>query len=153
MPEIGAKAPQFSLESQDGSKVSLKDFLGKKVVLYFYPKDDTPGCTIEACSFTDNFAKFKKQGAVVLGVSADSVNSHKKFEKKHHLSITLLSDPQKEVINKYGVWKEKNMYGRKSMGIERTTFLIDASGKIAKIFPKVRVDGHTEKVLEELNKI
>lgn len=153
MPDIGSKAPQFTLESQDGSKVNLKDFLGKKVVLYFYPKDDTPGCTREACSFTDNFAEFKKQGAVVLGVSADSVDSHKKFEKKHNLSITLLSDPKKEVINKYGVWKEKNMYGRKSMGIERTTFLIDANGKIAKIFPKVKVDGHTDKVLEELNKI
>lgn len=153
MPEVGSKAPQFTLESQDGKKVSLKDFLGKKVVLYFYPKDDTPGCTKEACSFTDSYADFKKQGAVVLGVSADSVDSHKKFERKHKLSITLLSDPEKEVINKYGVWKEKNMYGRKSMGIERTTVLIDAGGKIAKVFPKVRVDGHTEKVLEELKKI
>jgi thioredoxin-dependent peroxiredoxin len=153
MPEVGSKAPQFTLESQDGKKVSLKDLAGKKVVLYFYPKDDTPGCTKEACSFTDNFAKFKKEGAVVLGVSADSVDSHKKFEKKYDLGITLLSDPQKEVINKYGVWKEKNMYGRKMMGIERTTFLIDGDGKIARIFPKVKVDGHSEKVLEELKKI
>jgi peroxiredoxin Q/BCP len=153
MPEIGSKAPQFTLESQDGKKVSLKDFSGKKVVLYFYPKDDTPGCTKEACSFTDNFAKFKKEGAVVLGVSADSVESHKKFEKKYDLGITLLSDPQKEVINKYGVWKEKNMYGRKTMGIERTTFLIDGEGKIARVFPRVKVDGHSEKVLEELKKI
>jgi peroxiredoxin Q/BCP len=153
MPEVGSKAPQFTLESQDGTKVSLKEFLGKKVVLYFYPKDDTPGCTKEACSFTDNFAKFKKQGAVVLGISADSVDSHKKFQRKHNLSITLLSDPKKEVINNYGVWKEKNMYGKKIMGIERTTFLIDENGKIARVFPKVKVDGHTEKVLEELSKI
>jgi peroxiredoxin Q/BCP len=153
MPEVGSKAPQFTLESQDGAKVSLKEFLGKKVVLYFYPKDDTPGCTKEACSFTDNFAKFKKQGAVLLGISADSVDSHKKFQRKHNLSITLLSDPKKEVINNYGVWKEKNMYGKKIMGIERTTFLIDENGKIARVFPKVKVDGHTEKVLEELSKI
>jgi thioredoxin-dependent peroxiredoxin len=153
MPEVGSKAPQFTLQSQDGETVSLKDYLGKKVVLYFYPKDDTPGCTKEACSFTDNFAKFKKLGAVVLGVSADTVDSHKKFEKKYNLGITLLSDPKKEVINKYGVWKEKNMYGKKSMGIERTTFLIDEEGKIARAFPRVKVDGHTDKVLEELNKI
>jgi peroxiredoxin Q/BCP len=153
MPEVGSKAPQFTLESQDGNRVSLKDFSGKKVILYFYPKDDTPGCTKEACSFTDNFAKFKKEGAVVLGVSADSVESHKKFENKYDLGITLLSDPQKEVINKYGVWKEKNMYGRKTMGVERTTFLIDGEGKIARVFPKVKVDGHSEKVLEELKKI
>jgi len=153
MLEVGSKAPQFTLQSQDGETVNLKDFSGKKVVLYFYPKDDTPGCTKEACSFTDNFSKIKKQGAVVLGVSADSVDSHKKFKKKYNLGITLLSDPKKEVINKYGVWQEKNMYGIKSMGIVRTTFLIDENGKIAKIFPKVKVDGHTEEVLEKLAKI
>jgi peroxiredoxin Q/BCP len=152
MLEVGSKAPQFTLQSQEGQKVSLKDFLGKKVVLYFYPKDDTPGCTKEACSFTDNYSKMKKQGAVVLGISADSVESHKKFQKKYNLSIDLLSDPNKEVINKYGVWKEKNMYGKKSMGIERTTFLIDEQGKIAKIFPRVKVEGHTEAILQELGK-
>jgi peroxiredoxin Q/BCP len=152
MLEVGSKAPQFTLQSQDGEKISLKDFLGKKVILYFYPKDDTPGCTKEACSFTDQYSKIKKQGAVVLGISADSVESHKKFQKKYNLGIDLLSDPDKEVINKYGVWKEKNMYGKKTMGIERTTFLIDEKGNIAKIFPRVRVEGHTEAILQELGK-
>ncbi|HEY7160483.1 MAG TPA: thioredoxin-dependent thiol peroxidase, partial [Acidobacteriota bacterium] len=136
--------------SDEGKKVSLKDFAGKKVVLYFYPKDDTPGCTKEACSFTENFSAIKKSGAVVLGVSADSVESHKKFKNKYGLSFPLLSDPDREIIKKYDVWKEKNMYGKKMMGVERTTFVIDEQGKIAHIFPKVKVDGHTEKVLEKL---
>jgi peroxiredoxin Q/BCP len=150
MLKVGSKAPSFSLESDEGKKINLKDFSGKKVVLYFYPKDDTPGCTREACSFTENASWLRKAGAVVLGVSADSVPSHQKFKTKYKLNFPLLSDPDRETIQKYGVWKEKNMYGKKMMGVERTTFIIDEDGKIAHIFPKVKVDGHTEKVLEKL---
>ncbi|HET6267603.1 MAG TPA: thioredoxin-dependent thiol peroxidase [Acidobacteriota bacterium] len=153
MLKVGSKAPQFTLESDEGKKIALKDFLGKKVVLYFYPKDDTPGCTKEACSFTENNAALKKAGAVVLGVSADSVESHGKFKRKYDLSFPLLSDPKREVIGKYGVWQEKNMYGKKMMGIVRTTYIIDSEGKVAAIFPKVKVDGHTEKVLEKLKEV
>jgi peroxiredoxin Q/BCP len=150
MLKVGSKAPSFTLQTDEGKTVSLKDFAGKKVVLYFYPKDDTPGCTKEACSFTDNMNTLKKAGAVVLGVSADSVNSHQKFKNKYSLNFPLLSDPDRGTIEKYGVWKEKNMYGKKTMGIERTTFIIDEEGKIAHIFPKVKVDGHTEEVLQKL---
>ena len=150
MLEEGKKAPAFTLESDKDKKVSLKDFLGKKVVLYFYPKDMTSGCTTEACDFRDAHPDFKKIKTVVLGVSADSVERHKKFSDKYDLPFTLLSDPDKKVLEKYGVWKEKSMYGRKYMGIERTTFIIDEKGKIQKIFPKVKVKGHVEKVLEEL---
>jgi thioredoxin-dependent peroxiredoxin len=153
MLKEGSKAPSFTLESDEGKKISLKDFLGKKVVLYFYPKDDTPGCTKEACSFTENLSSVTKAGAVVLGVSADSVASHKKFKEKYGLTFPLLSDPDREVIEKYEVWKEKNMYGKKSMGIERTTFVIDPEGKIAHIFSRVKVDGHTQEVLDQLNSI
>ena len=153
MLKAGSKAPQFTLQNDGGEKVSLADLKGKKVVLYFYPKDDTPGCTKEACSFTDHFPAIKRTGAVVLGVSKDSVESHKKFKKKYNLSFDLLSDPGKEVIEKYGVWKEKNMYGKKIMGVERTTFLIDEKGMIAHIFPKVKVDGHTTEVLKKLQEI
>jgi len=151
MLKEGDPAPPFTLESDEGKKVSLKDFAGKKIVLYFYPKDDTPGCTKEACSFSENFGTLQKKGAVVLGVSADSVDSHKKFKQKYGLRFPLLSDPDREVIKKYGVWKEKNMYGKKMMGIERSTFVIDEKGKIAHIFPKVKVDGHTEAVLKNLD--
>jgi thioredoxin-dependent peroxiredoxin len=147
---VGDKAPEFSLPSTDGSIVSLKDFKGKKVVLYFYPKDDTSGCTKEACSFRDNLARVKKKGAILIGVSADSVNSHKKFTDKYDLSFPLISDEEKSMIKAYGVWKEKSMYGRKYMGIERTTFVIDEKGKIAHIFPKVKVEGHTDEVLAVL---
>ena len=150
MLKVGSKAPSFSLQSDEGKNIALKDFAGKKVVLYFYPKDDTPGCTKEACSFTENSSALRKAGAVVLGVSADSVPSHQKFKTKYKLNFPLLSDPDRETIQKYGVWKEKNMYGKKMMGVERTTFIIDEEGKIAHIFPKVKVDGHTEKVLEKL---
>lgn len=150
MLKAGAKAPDFKLQSEEGKTVSLKDFAGKKVVLYFYPRDMTPGCTREACSFTENQSRIKKLGAVVLGVSADSVESHKKFKEKYGLSFPLLSDPNKEVIEKYGVWQEKSMYGKKMMGIVRTTFVIDEAGKIAHIFSKVKVDGHTDKVIEKL---
>lgn len=150
MPEIGKKAPDFSLLDQDGKKVSLKDFLGKKVILYFYPKDDTSGCTKEACSFRDEFPKFKKTDAVILGVSPDSIKSHKKFADKYDLPFSLLADEEKKVLEKYGVWKEKSMYGRKYMGVERTTFIIDGEGKIKKIFNKVKVDGHNKEVMEAL---
>lgn len=150
MVEEGMKAPQFTLKTGDGDKVSLKDYLGKKVVLYFYPKDNTSGCTKEACDFRDAHPDFKKVNTVVFGVSADSEESHKKFAEKHDLPFTLLSDPDKKVIEKYGVWKEKSMYGKKYKGIERSTFIIDEKGKIQRVFPKVRVKGHVEKVLEEL---
>jgi thioredoxin-dependent peroxiredoxin len=145
--EEGKAAPAFSMESTDGKTVSLKDLKGNKVVLYFYPKDDTPGCTVEACSFRDSFADFKKAGAVILGVSPDSVTSHDKFKEKFSLPFPLLADAEHAVAEKYGIWKEKSMYGKKYMGVERTTFIIDSAGKIAKIFPKVKVEGHHEEVL------
>ena len=148
--KVGNKAPAFTLPNQDGKKVSLKDFLGKKVVLYFYPKDNTPGCTKEACDFRDTFPKFEKSNAVILGVSPDPPESHKKFIEKHNLNFTLLSDTEKKVLEKYGVWKEKSMYGRKYMGVERTTVIIDENGRIEKIFPKVKVKGHAEEVLKAL---
>jgi peroxiredoxin Q/BCP len=147
---VGAKAPAFSLTSGDGKKYSLKDFAGKKVVLYFYPKDDTSGCTAEACSFRDNLAAIKKKGAVVIGVSPDPEKSHQKFSAKYDLNFPLLSDESKAMLTKYGVWQEKSMYGRKYMGVVRTTFIIDEQGKISHIFPKVKVDGHTEEVLKAL---
>ena len=150
MLEEGKKAPTFSLLNQDGNKISLKDFSGKKIVLYFYPKDDTSGCTKEACSFRDSFPKFKKSDAVILGVSPDSVKSHKKFAEKYDLNFDLLADEDKKVVQLYDVWKEKSMYGRKYLGVERTTFIIDEKGKIKKIFPKVKVDGHEQEVLEAL---
>ena len=151
MLKPGDKAPLFSLLSSEGEKISLKDLKGKSIVLYFYPKDDTSGCTKEACSFQSNIAALKKSGAVVLGVSADSVESHAKFAAKHGLRFPLLSDESKEVLKAYGVWKEKSMYGRKFMGIERTTFIIDDKGKVTHVFQKVRVDGHTEEVLNALH--
>lgn len=144
----GQAAPAFSLESTEGRKISLHDLKGKKVVLYFYPKDDTPGCTKEACGFRDSFDVYKQAGAVVLGVSPDDVDSHEQFVSKYNLPFTLLADPDHAVAEKYEVWKEKTNYGKTYMGIERTTFIIDSMGKIAKIFPKVKVDGHVEEVLE-----
>jgi peroxiredoxin Q/BCP len=150
MPEVGKKAPDFTLLDQDGKKVSFKDFIGKKVVLYFYPKDNTSGCTREACNFRDEFPKFQKTDAVIIGISPDSVNSHKKFAEKYNLPFTLLSDEDKKVLEKYEVWKEKSMYGRKYMGVERTTYVIDENGKIKKIFNKVKVDGHNKEVMEAL---
>ena len=150
MPDVGKTAPDFALLDQEGKKVSLKDFKGKKVILYFYPKDDTSGCTKEACSFRDDFPKFKKTDAVILGVSPDSVSSHKKFAEKYKLPFTLLSDEEKKVLSKYEVWKEKSMYGKKYMGVERTTYIIDESGKIKKIFNKVKVDGHNLEVIAAL---
>lgn len=150
MLEEGKKAPAFSLPDQNGKKISLKDFNGKRIVLYFYPKDMTSGCTKEACDFRDSFPDFKKIKADVIGISADSPDSHKKFAAKYDLPFTLLSDENKEVLQKYGVWTEKSMYGRKYMGIERTTVVIDENGKILKIFPKVKVPGHVEEILKTL---
>ncbi|MFZ1081042.1 MAG: thioredoxin-dependent thiol peroxidase [Candidatus Kryptoniota bacterium] len=148
--ETGDKAPDFSLKNDSDETVKLSNYKGKKVVLYFYPKDDTPGCTAEACSFRDGISEIQKKGAFIFGVSTDSVESHKKFKEKYHLNFPLLSDADKKVVNAYAVWKEKNMYGRKYMGIERTTFVIDETGKIKKVFPKVKVEGHYDEVLAEL---
>jgi peroxiredoxin Q/BCP len=150
MPKAGQKAPDFTVLSDNGEKVKLSDFKGKKVVLYFYPKDDTPGCTKEACAFRDGIAEIKKKGAVVFGVSADSVESHQKFKKKFDLNFPLLADTDRKIIEGYDVWKEKSMYGKKYMGIERTTFIIDEQGKIAHIFPKVKVEQHYDEVLKAL---
>ncbi len=146
----GDQAPEFTLSSIDGNKFSLSDFKGKKVVLYFYPKDDTPGCTKEACSFRDNLAQVKKKGAVVFGISADAVKSHQKFTEKYDLNFPLLSDENKEVLKAYGVWKKKSFMGKSYMGIERTTFIIDEQGKIIHIFPKVKVEGHVDEILKVL---
>ncbi|MEX1138651.1 MAG: thioredoxin-dependent thiol peroxidase [Bacteroidota bacterium] len=150
MLSIGDKAPEFALPDSNSSSVRLKDFRGKNVVLYFYPRDLTPGCTKEACSFNDALASLRKQGAVVLGVSADSVESHRKFAEKYGLRFPLLSDPERDVIKAYGAWQKKSMYGRSFMGIVRTTFVIDAKGRIRAIFPKVRVEGHAEEILKSL---
>lgn len=150
MIKEGIKAPAFTLPDQNGNKVSLNDFSGKNIVLYFYPKDDTSGCTKEACQFRDAFPKFKGVNAVIMGISPDSVESHKKFEEKYKLPFTLLADDKKSVVEKYGVWKEKSMYGRKYMGVERTTFVIGSDGKIKKIFNKVKVPDHDKQVLETL---
>jgi peroxiredoxin Q/BCP len=150
MVKEGAKAPAFSLESDDGGKVSLADLKGKKVVLYFYPRDNTPGCTLEAQGFRDAAALLKKKGAVVLGVSRDSIKSHCKFRDDHKLNFRLLSDPDAKAIKAYGAWGEKNMYGKKTEGILRTTVVIDEDGKVAKVFPKVKVAGHVDAVLAAL---
>ncbi len=150
MIKEGSKAPNFILKNQDGKKISLKDFLGKKVVLYFYPKDMTSGCTKEACDFRDHIKLFQNKEVVVLGVSPDSVESHKKFQNKYNLPFDLLSDESKKVLERYGVWKEKSMYGKKYFGVERTTFIIDENGRIKKIFPKVKVEGHVKEIIETL---
>jgi peroxiredoxin Q/BCP len=146
----GKKAPSFKLKDQNGEVISLDSLQGKNVVLYFYPKDDTSGCTKEACNFRDEFPKFKKLAAVILGVSPDSVESHKKFAAKYNLPFSLLSDEKKVVLEKYGVWQEKSMYGKKYMGVVRTTVVIDEKGIVKKIFPKVKVDGHNAEVMEAL---
>ncbi|MGB5528427.1 MAG: thioredoxin-dependent thiol peroxidase [Ignavibacteriaceae bacterium] len=151
--KVGDKAPSFKLKNQDGKVISLSDLKGKPVVLYFYPKDDTSGCTKEACNFRDEFPKFGKMKAEIIGVSADSVESHKKFAQKYKLPFNLLSDEKKVVLEKYGVWQEKSMYGRKYMGIVRTTFIINGNGKISKIFPKVKVDEHNIEVMEALKEL
>ncbi len=150
MPTIGKAAPAFSLETDTGEKLALKDLKGQNVVLYFYPKDDTSGCTTEACEFRDSMPRFKKGGAVILGISPDGVKSHQKFKAKYDLPFTLLADTEHAIAEKYGVWKEKSMYGRKYMGVERTTFLIDAKGVLRQVFEKVKPAGHAEEVAAAL---
>jgi peroxiredoxin Q/BCP len=144
---VGDKAPPFKAADQDGNSVSLRDFKGQKVVLYFYPKDDTPGCTKEACSFRDGWAKFRRRKVAVLGVSVDDEKSHKKFAEKYSLPFTLLADEDKAIVNAYGVWGEKSLYGRTFMGIRRVTYLIDENGRIAAVWPKVKPDGHADEIL------
>lgn len=150
MLKEGQKAPDFSLDDDQGNKVSLKDFKGKNVVLYFYPKDMTPGCTQEACDFRDNWSAVKKKGAVVLGVSADPVKKHQTFKEKYQLPFTLLSDEGKGTLKAYGVWRKKKFMGREFMGIVRTTMIIDKAGKIQKIWSPASVKGHAVDVLENL---
>ena len=148
MLEIGTKAPAFTLPDQNGKAHSLSDYAGKKVILYFYPKDNTPGCTKQACGFADRYPQFLEKGAVVLGVSNDSVSSHKNFEQKYALPFPLLSDPEKEVIQAYDVWKEKKNYGKVSLGVVRTTYLIDENGIIIKAMGNVKAAENPERMLE-----
>ncbi|MDX9827698.1 MAG: thioredoxin-dependent thiol peroxidase [Spirochaetia bacterium] len=150
MIEVGAKAPDFSLTDADGKAWTLKDFAGSSLVLYFYPRDDTPGCTVEACEFRDRGPEFAAKGVKVVGISPDSGASHDKFRRKHSLSFLLLSDPEMKTLQAYGAYGEKNMYGKKVMGVIRSTFVIDGSGTVAKVFPKVTPAGHADKVLESL---
>jgi len=151
--EPGRRAPAFKLPADDGTRVRLAELRGRPVVLYFYPRDDTPGCTREACAFRDQQARLKKLGAVVLGVSTDSIESHARFRDKHRLNFPLLADVDHAVAEKYGAWREKNMYGKKSLGIQRSTFLIDADGKVVKVWKRVNVDGHDQQVLDALNEL
>ena len=150
MLQEGMQAPAFMLADKDGKMVSLSNFLGKKVVLYFYPKDNTPGCTRQACAFAVAYSEFEKKNAVVIGISKDSVSSHEKFAEKYNLPFILLSDPELQAIQAYGVWQEKKLYGKTSMGVVRTTFLIDEQGKIMKVMPKVKPDINAVEVLELL---
>ena len=150
MIQEGTKAPNFTLNDKDGNTVSLSDFLGKKVVLYFYPKDNTPGCTRQACAFASAYEGFKKKNTVVIGISKDSVASHVKFAEKYNLPFILLSDPEKVAIEAFGVWKEKKMCGKTCMGVVRTTFLIDENGMIEEIMPKVKPDTNAEEILAKL---
>ena len=150
MLEVGTKSPEFTLPDQNGVQHSLEEYRGRKVILYFYPKDNTAGCTKEACSFADRYPQITEKGAVVLGISKDPVSSHKKFEEKYSLPFTLLSDPDAEVIGAYDVWKEKSMYGRKYMGIERSTYLIDENGFIQKAYQKVKPADHAENILQDI---
>lgn len=148
--KIGDKAPEFSLPDQEGKTHSLKDYKGKKVVLYFYPKDDTPGCTKEACNFRDDYTKIKKLGAIILGVSKDKVSSHKKFSEKYELPFPLLSDESTEMIKSYDAWKPKKFMGREFLGVVRITYIIDEKGKISHVFPQVKPDVHSKEVIAAL---
>ncbi|UCD96038.1 MAG: thioredoxin-dependent thiol peroxidase [Candidatus Bathyarchaeota archaeon] len=150
MIQIGEKAPNFTLQADDEREVSLTDYRGQKVVLYFYPKDGTPGCTTEAIEFRDIANEFEKENAIILGVSKDSVKSHQKFKQKHGLPFTLLSDPEGKTLDQYGVWKKKSLYGRTFLGTERTTFLIDEEGIVQKIYRKVKAKGHAQVCLLDL---
>ena len=151
MLEVGMKAPDFTLYDKDGREVKLSSFLGKRVVLYFYPKDNTPGCTRQACAFLGAYARFREMNVEVIGISKDSVASHTKFAEKYSLPFILLSDPERVAIEAYGVWQEKKMCGKLSMGVVRTTFIIDADGNIEKIMPKVKPDTNAEEILEYLS--
>jgi len=151
MLEVGTKAPDFTLPDQNGNMHSLSEYRGKKVILYFYPKDNTPGCTKQACGFAERYPQFIEKGAVVLGISKDSVASHKKFEEKYGLPFTILSDPELVAIQAYDVWQEKKNYGKTYMGVVRTTYLIDEEGKIAKAFDKVKAADNPEQMLGELS--
>ena len=150
MLTVGTKAPDFTLNDQNGAEVRLSDFLGKKVVLYFYPKDNTPGCTRQACAFAGSYAAFKEQDVVVIGVSKDSVASHVKFAQKYELPFILLSDPELQAIQAYDVWQEKKLYGKVSMGVVRSTYIIDEQGMIEKVMPKVKPDTNAAEILEYL---
>ena len=150
MLEVGTKAPEFTLPDKDGNPVSLSDFLGKKVVLYFYPKDNTPGCTKQACAFAASYEGFKAKNVAVIGVSKDSVASHQKFAAKYDLPFLLLSDPELQAIHAYGVWQEKKLYGKVSMGVVRSTYLIDEQGVIARVMPKVKPDTNAADILAAL---
>ncbi len=152
MLDIGNKAPNFKLPNKDGNTISLKDFKGKNVIVYFYPKDLTPGCTKQAISFTEYSEEFAKRETVIIGISPDSSASHEKFTKKHNLNLILLADEEKQAIESYGVWKEKKMYGRTFMGVERSTFLVDRTGTVQAIWRKVKVAKHIKEILEELDK-
>ena len=149
---VGTQAPEFTTTDQDGKRRSLSDFKGKKVLLYFYPKDNTPGCTKEACAFRDHFAEFRRLGVEILGVSIDHEKSHHAFVQKYHLPFILLADTDKRLVETYGVWGEKRLYGKKYMGTNRVTYLIDEAGKIAAVFPKVKPDTHPEEILAVLRK-
>ncbi len=151
MLEVGSKAPEFTLTDKDGKAVSLSDFRGKKVVLYFYPKDNTPGCTRQACAFGGAYAEFRALNAVVIGVSKDSAASHQKFAEKYDLPFILLSDPERKAIEAYGVWQEKKNYGKVSMGVARSTYVIDENGVIEKVMPKVKPDTNAEEILAYLS--
>ncbi len=150
MLDVGIKAPPFTLKDKDGKDVSLSDFLGKKVILYFYPKDNTPGCTRQACAFAGLYNAFRKKGVEVIGISKDSVASHEKFAEKYELPFVLLANPERTAIEAYGVWQEKKQYGKVSMGVVRTTFLVDENGMIVKIMPKVKPDTNAAEILAEL---
>ena len=153
MLEIGMKAPEFTLPDKDGRSVSLSDFLGRKVVLYFYPRDNTPGCTRQACAFAAAYEGFKAKDVVVIGISKDSTASHLKFAQKYNLPFILLSDPELQAIESYGVWQEKKLYGKVSMGVVRTTFLINEEGKIERIMPKVKPDTNAAEILAHLEEV
>ena len=150
MLEVGMKAPEFTLNDKDGNPVNLSDFLGRKVVVYFYPKDNTPGCTRQACAFAGAYEGFKSRDVVVIGISKDSVASHLKFAQKHDLPFILLSDPELQAIQAYGVWQEKKLYGKVSMGVVRSTFIIDEQGQIEKVMPKVKPDTNAAEILQYL---
>jgi peroxiredoxin Q/BCP len=153
IPQAGSQAPDFNAPASNGKNIALKDLKGKNVVLYFYPKDDTPGCTVEACGLRDSFKEIEKLNAVILGVSPDSVDSHGKFINKFKLPFVLLADTDKKICQDYGVWVEKSMYGKKYMGVARTTFIIGKDGKIAKVFEKVKPEGHNQEIIAALKSL